>query len=97
MKLLTVKETAERLNLSRVRVLGLVKNGTLSGTKQYVQGTNIPLVLIEEDSLNNYSATRKFIGERSMIVNLPSDELDELRKICEENGWNLRDKNNHNK
>lgn len=94
---ITVREAAERLNLSRVRILGLVKNNTLRGEKVFVQGTNIPIVLIDEDSLKNYSATRKFSGERSMIVNLPADELDELRKICEENGWNLRDKNNHNK
>lgn len=93
----TVREASEMLNLSRVRILGLVKQGVLKGEKEFVSGTNIPIVRIEKSSLSNYNATRKFTGERSMIVNLPADELDELRKICEENGWLVRDKNNHNK
>lgn len=94
---LTVSQVAKQLELSRVRVLGLVKAGTLKGVKTYVAGTNIPLVLIEADSLANYEAGRRFTGQRSMIVNLPASELEELQELCAERGWNLRDKNTHNK
>lgn len=93
---MTVKQTANELGLSRVRVLGLVKSGKLVGKKSNIPGTDIPQVLIDTDSVRNYVPSRSYSGQRSMIVSLPADELDELMKIAEENGWTIRAKNVHN-
>lgn len=92
---MTVKQTANELGLSRVRVLGLVKSGKLVGRKSTIPGTDIPQVLIDTDSVRNYVPSRSYGGQRSMVVSLPADELDELMKIAEENGWTVRAKNNH--
>lgn len=93
---MTVKQAAYELGLSRVRILGLVKQGKLVGTKSKIAGTDIPQVLIDAASVRSYVPSRSYSGERAMIVSLPAEDLAELLKIAEENGWTVRAKNNHN-
>jgi len=89
----TVKAATEQLGLSRVRVLGLYKQGKLVGTKSTTDGTSIPQVLLDRKSVESYTPSRS-TGQRSMIVKLPSEDLDKIEAICQEHGWTLKSKNN---
>jgi hypothetical protein len=92
MKTYTTKQTAEILNLSRVRCLGLAKAGKLVATKSNIPGTDIPHVMFDADSVDNYVPSRSNTM-RAMIVKLPSDKLDMLETFCRDNGFELKVKN----
>jgi hypothetical protein len=89
---MTTKQAATFLNLSRVRVLGLAKQGKLVATKGVIAGTTIPQVLFDAESVKSYVPSRSG-GMRAMIVKLPAEQLAELERYCSEQGWTIRAKN----
>lgn len=93
--MITVKQAAEILNLSRVRILGMFKQGKLEGTKGNIAGTTIPQILLSETSVRNYVPSRSS-GTRAMVVKLPAEKLSLLEDFCLENGFELKKKNTKN-
>jgi hypothetical protein len=89
---MSTKQAATYLNLSRVRVLGLGKQGRLVSHKGKIAGTEIPQVLFDAESVRNYVPSRSG-GTRAMIVKLPADAMGELEQICQDRGWTLKIKN----
>lgn len=53
--IMTVKQAATYLGLSNVRILGLFKEGKLSGTKGFIEGTNIVQVQLSAASVRSYT------------------------------------------
>jgi hypothetical protein len=89
---MTTKQAAESLGLSRVRCLGLAKQGKLVASHGKIPGTEITQVLFDRASVESYVPTRSSTN-RAMVVKLPTTDVAKLTQFCESNGWTLKLKN----
>lgn len=83
MAALTIAQTAQKLNVTTVRVHGLIKAGKLQVAEQPVQQGTRFVAAITEASIEKLLADRKergtSNGSRQYILNLTPEQVEELQ------------------
>jgi hypothetical protein len=86
---LSIKQAAERLELSTQRVRSALKQGTLRGSKRTLEGTQIEVWATTQEAVDEYRAAHAQTNAKSWVVRLTPEQLRILQPKLDELGINL--------